>query len=481
MTKPSFILSLPIPNNSTIANDFSVKQSVVFIGANGSGKSRLGAWLDIISIKHKDKVHRISAQKSLEMPESVSPQSIIQSEFELLYGNANYKQIASKHKAVRWGNKPNTHLINDFDKLMVYLFSDHFEASSTYLEESKISETRVEPPATKLDIVKQIWESVLPHRKLIIGGGKIDAHMIDNPDSKYTASEMSDGERVIFYLIGQSLAAPKDGIIVIDEPELHINKSIQIPLWNEIEKARPDCLFVYFTHDVDFAAAKSDGTKIWLKSFDGTHWDWEEIKSVEGLPEELVIELLGSRRNILFVEGESGSYDAELFRLLYPNHLVMSRGSCSQVIALTKAFRKEPQFHHLKIHGIVDRDRRTDNEITALEESGISVLSVAEVENLFCVPEILELISDNQGFRLEDNKVKEAIKNVIQALKDELNTQISLRASAEIKFQLARLGDVSKGKQALIDAMAVMTNNINVVQIYDEAQKVFDDAIEAND
>lgn len=37
---------------------------------------------------------------------------------------------------------------------------------------------------------------------------------------------MSDGERVIFYLIGQCLAVRENGIVVIDEPELHLNRAL---------------------------------------------------------------------------------------------------------------------------------------------------------------------------------------------------------------------------------------------------------------
>ena len=33
---------------------------------------------------------------------------------------------------------------------------------------------------------------------------------------------MSDGERAIFYLIGQTLAASSDSVLIIDEPELHL-------------------------------------------------------------------------------------------------------------------------------------------------------------------------------------------------------------------------------------------------------------------
>jgi len=118
---------------------------------------------------------------------------------------------------------------------------------------------------------------------LIIGGLRIQTRIKGQEDKVYNSSEMSDGERVIFYLIGQCLAAPKDGIIVIDEPELHLHKSVQAPLWDAIEKLRQDCLFVYLTHDVDFAAAKEAAKTIWLKSFDGQKWDWELINEDENL------------------------------------------------------------------------------------------------------------------------------------------------------------------------------------------------------
>lgn len=151
---------------------------------------------------------------------------------------------------------------------------------------------------------------------------------------------MSDGERVIFYLIGQCLAAPEDGIIIIDEPELHLHKSVQTPLWREIEALRPDCLFVYMTHDVDFASSLHESKKIWLKSFDGSNWIWEVINEIEGLPESLLMEVLGSRKPVVFVEGENGSYDTSLYKAVLSDYLVVPSGSCSQVIQLVKALRK---------------------------------------------------------------------------------------------------------------------------------------------
>lgn len=58
---------------------------------------------------------------------------------------------------------------------------------------------------------------------------------------------MSDGERVIFYMIGEVVSVPENSIVVIYEPEMHINKAITKKLWNEIEVERPDCTFVCLT------------------------------------------------------------------------------------------------------------------------------------------------------------------------------------------------------------------------------------------
>jgi Protein of unknown function (DUF4435) len=180
----------------------------------------------------------------------------------------------------------------------------------------------------------------------------------------------------------------------------------------------------------------------------------------------------------LFVEGENGSYDVELFRLLYPNHLVIPRGSCTQVIALTKAFKSQSHFHHLDIRGIIDRDRRTSSEIKALASDGISVLDVAEVENLFCLPEILELVA--KQLKLED-KIAEAKNFVLNCLKDELENQISLRATNEVKFQLGKLDDKARNEKALNEAMEQLVKSIDVSKIYSTAKKEFDEVISGND
>lgn len=475
------IFKLQLPKVGGGIEEVETRQSLLLIGANGAGKTRLGAWIESESPQN-EKVHRISAQKSLSMPDNTTPKSIDMAKNELLYGHANAKdgQTWAYKKGNRWGQKPSTFLLNDYERLMTYLFSDHTEESAKYLRDSKATSDKIEPPITKLDLVKQVWEKILPHRELILGGLRIQTCVKGEKDKAYNASEMSDGERVIFYLIGQCLAAQKDGIIIIDEPELHLHKSVQAPLWREIERLRPDCLFVYMTHDVDFAASLHESKKIWLKSFDGSNWSWEIVNEIEGLPESLLIEVLGSRKPVVFVEGDNSSFDTSLYRAILSDYLVIPSGSCSQVIQLVKALKTSEQLHHLDVYGIIDRDRRVDSEIISLQENGIYTLEVAEVENLFCVPEIIKVVSSRLA-RDPEADFQSSSKFVLNNIKSELENQVSLRVVSEIKFRLNCFDEKSKGKEALRGALSSLIDSINIDALYSEFESIFNQAVSEDD
>jgi hypothetical protein len=203
-------LSLPKTDGGT--TEITSNQSILLIGANGAGKTRLGTWIEMTSPQCK-LVHRLSAQKSLSMPDTTTPVSIERAEKDLLFGSAdaapgNEQGYKVGHK---WQSKPAISFLNDYQKLMVYLFSDEIEENAKYKATQKVTDERIEPPETKLDLVKELWEKMLPHRQLIVGGLRIQTQVKGTTEKIYSSSEMSDGERVIFYLIGQCLAAPYNG------------------------------------------------------------------------------------------------------------------------------------------------------------------------------------------------------------------------------------------------------------------------------
>lgn len=228
---------------------------------------------------------------------------------------------------------------------------------------------------------------------------------------------------------------PSNKTLIIDEPEIHLHRSIMNRLWTTLEQFRPDCLFIYITHDTDFAAAHGMADKIWIKEFDGQHWKLEKLGSTE-LPEDLLLDVLGSRKNILFVEGEKNSYDTQLYTELYPDYYVIPCGSCTQVIARTKVFRTNAALHHCQVYGLIDRDFRSEYEIAAYRSDNIYTLDVAEVENLFLVEELIRWFAGHMG--QDPDSVFANIKNYVanERFARQIPGQICQSVVAQIKYKL---------------------------------------------
>lgn len=153
-----------------------------------------------------------------------------------------------------------------------------FLVSDDQLESSKVYDVFLDDPKklynnssenhlSILRKVKALWEKVVLHKVIKIESGKILVQSRDctNSNELYNGHEMSDGERAVFYFIGQVLSASKDSLIIIDEPENHLHNSIISKLWNLLEEARPDCVFLYITHNLDFALRSKRSVLIWVK------------------------------------------------------------------------------------------------------------------------------------------------------------------------------------------------------------------------
>ncbi len=87
--KVSEIRKLILPTADGQNLEIEMAQNVLFIGANGAGKTRLGTWIELNS-PNSQLVHRISAQKSLRFPDSATPKSIEQAKNSLLFGYENH-------------------------------------------------------------------------------------------------------------------------------------------------------------------------------------------------------------------------------------------------------------------------------------------------------------------------------------------------------------------------------------------------------
>lgn len=479
-------INLPKKDTQTGLNYIQTESNnLIILGANGSGKSRLGSWLENYS-SYQNQIHRISAQKSLVFPKFAEFKPLPKAELGFKIGvhdknwlnqvEVNEQNFILHRRNSKWKNNVNVSLVDDYQALIDLLFSVEQQQRAEYFRASKISEDKVPVPATLLGRLKVIWESLLPLKELIIDSQNIDTK-VKGTDNAYSAAEMSDGERVIFYLIGQTLCVPENSFIVIDEPELHIHKSLQNKLWKTLEQERADCNFIYLTHDIDFASNHNSDV-IWMKSYDGRQWDWERLENLEELPKDLIYEIVGSRQPILFTEGTKGSFDYQLFTLLFPDYLIKPLGSCTQVIQTVKAIKNIQQLNGLQILGIIDRDRRPDHEISALEVDNVYTLKVAEIENMFIVPEVIKEVCQH----LESDKTVEQIQDkLFIQLSSELSIQVMDRVRSETAFFLQTLNLRAAKQVDQLNKILNTVNTFNIQEQYDDIEQTFNEIIEQKD
>jgi len=98
-------------------------------------------------------------------------------------------------------------------------------------------------------------------------------------------------------------------------------------------------------------------------------WDYEFIRNDDSFPEGMYLDILGSRKPVLFIEGAAtGSIDVKLYPYIFPEYTVKPLGGCNKVIEATRAFADLKEIHHLESRGIVDRDRRTEREVEYLRK-----------------------------------------------------------------------------------------------------------------
>lgn len=456
---------LPKKNGESYEN-ITENQAVVIIGANGAGKSHLGAWMECSNF---DNVHRIGAQRNLNFKDNIELKSYSEAEDIVFFGSADLNS-GGGNKYLRWRDNYTTMLVNDFENVLAALIALKNNDNEEFVTQCREAEEQGLPypeiPLTALDKLQIIWKGIFPQRDLIVKDSRFFAVMEkDGNKIEYLANQMSDGERSALYLIAQVLCVPLHKTLIIDEPEIHLHRSLMNKLWLALENYRKDCLFIYITHDTQFASLHSHAEKIWIKNYDGENWDFEKIDSTD-LPEELLLDILGNRKNVLFVEGESNSYDTRLYSFLYPSYYVIPCGGCSQVIQRTKTFNHNSQLHHCKVYGIIDRDYRTSYEIQKYEKDNIYTLNVAEVENLFLVEPLIRFISQYLG-RNSDRDfacIKDYVIN--QRFKKQLESQICESVVAEIKYKLNTMEISRKSETQVHESLNNVLNSIKYEDIF---------------
>lgn len=220
-----------------------------------------------------------------------------------------------------------------------------------------------------------------------------------NGSEPYSIAELSDGERNALLICADVLTTEPNQLIILDEPERHLHRSIISPLLSSLFQKRKDCVFVISTHDVVLPIDHSEASILLLRScqWNGKNikdWDADLISEADEIPNSIKKEIIGSKRNILFVEGDyERSLDRQLYSLIYPSVTVVPQGSCTQVEKAVEGIKRTEQLHWINSYGLIDADDRTDEQIQNLLNKGIATLNCYSVEALYYNLEIVKRIA----------------------------------------------------------------------------------------
>ena len=449
--------------------------NIVAIGANGSGKSTLSAKLKEYL---PTSAMTISAQKLLIIPvfkNITNPNDTIRD----LHKSQSYEKSTRFKLDSNESYSPEANAIKDeFKFLLNNLLSENNTLNNRYVQSVRSGEA-CELPRSKLTNTIEIWNSLIEHRVLECSDGiNINLKSLTSEDS-YPAYQMSDGEKVVLYYIAHVLQAPQDGFVIVDEPEIYLHKTLLSKLWDILETEREDCIFVYLTHDLEFATSRNTAKKLWIKSFNHPDkWEIENIPSNE-LPEALLLKLLGSRKRILFCESESGKIDEKIYNLLLPNLTITPVKTCFDVINYTKAFNELPN-RTAESFGLIDSDHHDPDRLLSLQAQNVFSLNVSEVENLLFDEGFLRDFSRQM---MCDGDVVSTIKSeVIEKLSNTKELQVANYISAKINYYF-KSSHVSKGntRDDVKNHYSHFTDNINIDKWHDIREIELQDIIDSQD
>ena len=395
-------LNIPRIDGKQLSLTLEDGEQLFVVGANGSGKSALlQHW---ISSDDEGKISRISAHRRTWFETgSIQLTHDDLRRFDRMGGvyerrpDALWKDrdAARKQSAVLFGLVEEERIRTR--SIASHVGSGDAEKAAKVASESPSPFDRINELLEKGMLDISIQESSDGGEMLVSRG---------NAGQAFSIVQMSDGERNAFIIAATVLTVRPGTVLLIDEPERHLHRSIIEPFLSALLECRDDCAFVVSTHEIALPVANPNARVLVLRScaWKGDKpkaWDVELLEPNNGLPDELKFAILGARKRILFVEGTKGSLDFPLYGILFPGLSVIPKGGCRDVMEAVKGLRGSYDLHHVEAFGLIDRDDRTDDGVEKLAEDNVFALKVFSVEALYYCSDSIKAVAMSQAKSLD--------------------------------------------------------------------------------
>lgn len=392
-----------------------IDSTTVIIGANGAGKSSLINELRKNNSKiNSNEMYVLPAQKLLYFVSNIHDRNEITRDRYI----QDLKEVDLKYNTIVLQSfQIEKDFSNTFTKLITLLVKDIMTVATDHFRGKN------ESSLSLWQKLEKIWNEIKPEIKFDIDP-KNTVVKVEKNGSKYSINGLSDGERCILFYIGNVLLAPENSYIVVDEPETFLNAAVYNELWDLLISERPDCQFIFASHNKDFVQSRTNATYIWCKNFEAPYdLDYQVLEESQEIPLPLLTEISGAKKPILFCEGIKNSLDYQIYSKLFSEFcFVKPVQGHKQVIQYTKAYNKLKESYGNEAYGIIDYDWMDEARIQSYKKKNIFVLPFNEIEMLLVDEEIVNsVLSDDEQDKEEKlNEFQKAIKSYCVKNKDKI-------------------------------------------------------------
>ena len=389
-----FNISFPSQDNSTVNMQLNEGDLIFVLGANGTGKSSL---MHLFASQNRGNVRKISAHRQTWMNSDaldMTPANKLQTE-EHIKSQDSHAQSRYKDPYAAQRASMTIYELIDAENVRTRSIAAAVDAND---EEALSKAKKIEAPITVINELLQ--QSNIPIKIAVRANERVMASK--SGGAEYSAAELSDGERNALLIAGNVLTAPLGALLIIDEPERHLHRSIIAPLLSLLFERRSDCGFVVSTHDHDLPLEVPGARTLLIRAcnFQGQNaqsWEADELPADAPIDDILKRDLLGSRRKVLFVEGTESSLDKPLYSLIFPMVSIVPKGNCREVENAVAGSRAGEDFHWLRAFGIADGDGFDQDQIEEKRRQGVYAMPFYSVEAIYFHPEIISRIAARQA------------------------------------------------------------------------------------
>ena len=431
---------IPLTPSSPLRIELGPGETLYITGANGSGKSAL--LLELLAQSGDSPTRWLSARRQVHLSALAGSSGIMN------YVNLDYRrddedrQNIFENKLVpqfltegRWQEqeaedrltKPLYELVTR-ENARARTIADSIDRVNGKAD----NEFPTPPPSPLHSINRVLSQSGLKVSLSMGNDGKLLA--INQEGISYDIAQASDGERGAVVAAATVITAPENSVILIDEPDRHLHRSVIAPFMAALADLRKDCSFIIATYETALPDSDRNARVLVVKSStwsDGkpSAWDIDEIQPGESLPEEVRSAILGSRSRIIFVEGNEGSLDYRLYSALFPNAVIKGIGGYGDVEGAVRSLRQNVEHTRIEAVGIIDGDGRPEESWAANGHAGIHVLRVFCVECLYYCEDSLAAVA-----RFRSPVLRRDPEELVSELKDSVLDRL---ASGDVPEQLA--------------------------------------------